>query len=556
MLKKLLVSLLSALLCISVVAETESQLNGIQNETDVKIDENGFVFVSPLKYHITSDSTAEVIKDYSYGKLESVVIPSEIQVDDHVYSVTSIGDRAFSYCSGLTSIEIPSSVTSIGISAFSGCSGLTSINVATDNAIYSSENGVLYDKNRTKLICVPGGKKGKFVVPSGVTSIGDYAFKDCSGLTSIEIPSSVTSIGNSAFSWCAGLTSIEIPSSVTSIEDGAFSGCSGLTSINVATDNQIYTSENGVLYDKKKTKLICVPGAKKGKFEIPSSVTSIESWAFSECGGLSRVKIPSSVTSIGVCAFTGCSGLTSIKIPSSVTNIGDYAFDRCSGLTSIKIPSGVTSIDNYSFPNCGGLKSIKIPSSVTYIGNGEFADCGNLKNIEVESGNSVYSSENGILYDKNKTKLICVPRGKTGKLVIPSGVASIGDNAFMWCRRLKNIEIPSSVTSIGDRTFWKCWSLMHIEIPSGVTSIGYEAFSECGELKNIEIPSGVTSIGDGAFSGCDGLTHIEIPSSVTSIGDNAFMWCKNLEIVIDNSKENVKVGSDAFMGCKSVKYLK
>ena len=143
MLKKLLVSLLSALLCISVVAETESQLNGTQNETDVKIDENGDVFVAPLKYHITSDSTAEVIKDGSYIKLESVVIPSEIRVDGHVYSVTSVGEETFFFCFRLKNVEIP----------------------------------------------------------SGVTSICKEAFYRCSGLTSIEIPSSVTSIGESAFSY-------------------------------------------------------------------------------------------------------------------------------------------------------------------------------------------------------------------------------------------------------------------------------------------------------------------------------------------------------------------
>ena len=523
MLKKLLVSLLSALLCISVVAEPEIQSDVNQNVNNITIDENGNVFVSPLKYHISSDSTAEVKKDYSYKKLESVVIPSEIRIGGHVYSVTSIGDYEFCWCDRLTHIEIPSRVTSIGNGPFSWCAGLTSINVATDNAIYSSENGVLYDKNRTKLICVPGGKKGKFVVPSGVTSIEYGAFRGCDGLTSIEIPSSVTSIGNEAFKGCNGLTSIKIPSGVTSIGNGAFEdcrgltnieipssvisignetfkGCAGLTSINVATDNSFYTSENGVLYDKNKTEFICVPGAMSGKFvvpsgvtsigygafwgcsgltsiKIPSSVTSIGDYAFYRCKGLTSIKIPSGVTSIGYEAFSGCSGLTSIKIPSGVTSIEDgvfyecnslanieipsgvtsigaYVFSGCSGLTNIKIPSGVTSIDNYLFPNCRGLKSIKIPSSVTYIGNGEFSDCGNLKNIEVESGNSVYSSENGILYDKNKTKLICVPRGKTGKLVIPSGVTKIGDYAFYRCKGLTNIKIPSGVTSIGDYAFF------------------------------------------------------------------------------------------------------
>lgn len=302
MLKKLLVSLLSALLCMSVVAETESQLNGNQNETDVKIDENGDVFVAPLLYHITSDSTAEVKSDDSYIELESVVIPSEIRIGGHVYSVTSIGDYAFCYCDRLTSIEIPSSVTSIEDGVFSGCSGLTSINVATDNAIYSSENGVLYDKNRTKLICVPGGKKGKFVVPSGVTSIGYGAFSGCSGLTNIEIPFGITEIEYDVFSGCSGLTSIRIPSSVTNIKSDAFYRCSGLTNI-----------------------------------EIPASVTNIGYGAFSDCSSLKNIKIPSSVTNIGKKAFYGCENLE-IVIDNSKENVivEENTFEGCKSVKFLK----------------------------------------------------------------------------------------------------------------------------------------------------------------------------------------------------------------------------
>ena len=336
MLKKLLVSLLSALLCMSVVAETESQLNGNQNETDVKIDENGDVFVAPLKYHISSDSTAEVIKDYSYKKLESVVIPSEIRVDGHVYSVTIIGEEAFSGCSGLTSIEIPSSVTSI-------------------------EYG---------------------------------AFKECSGLTSIKIPYGVTRIGERVFSYCDSLRNIEIPSSVTIIGANAFNYCSGLTNINVAKDNQIYTSENGVLYNKDKTELIRVPDAMSGKFVVPSGVTSIYYYAFSECSGLTHIEIPSSVTSISGYAFCECSGLTSIDIPSSVTYIGHYAFLGCSGLTSIKIPSSVTSIGKNAFLGCHALRSIEIPSSVTSIGFKAFMGCENLEIVIDNSKENVKVGEN------------------------------------------------------------------------------------------------------------------------------------------------------------------
>ena len=220
MLKKLLVSLLSALLCISVVAEPESQLNGTQNVSDAKIDENGDVFVSPLKYHISSDSTAEVIRDDSYKKLESVVIPSEIRVDGHVYSVTIIGNDAFRGCSGLRSIEIPSSVTSIGVWSFCGCGGLTSIEI-----------------------------------PSSVTSIGNSAFRDCSGFTNVIISSSVTSIGKFAFWGCRGLTSIEIPSSVTNIGGGAFYRCENLEIVIDNSKENISVGENA-FYGCKSVKFL------------------------------------------------------------------------------------------------------------------------------------------------------------------------------------------------------------------------------------------------------------------------------------------------------------
>jgi hypothetical protein len=258
MMKKLLVSLLSALLCISVAAEPEIQPDENQNMNNITIDENGNVFVSPLKYHISSDTTAEVIYDESYKELKSVVIPSKIQIDIFSYPLTSIGEL---------SIKIPSSVTSIGDGAFRDCSGLTSIEI-----------------------------------PSSVTSIGNNAFWGCSGLTSIKIPSSVTSIENEAFWNCHSLTSIDIPSSLTSIENDVFWNCCGLTSI-----------------------------------RIPSSVISIGNYAFSDCRALTSIKIPSSVTNIGVFAFKNCKNLDVI-IDNSEKNIsvGDYAFDDCKSVKFLK----------------------------------------------------------------------------------------------------------------------------------------------------------------------------------------------------------------------------
>ena len=237
--------------------------------------------------------------------LTSITIPN---------SVTSIGDGVFDGCTGLTSITIGNGVTCIGDSAFHGRTGLTSINVASDNNYYSDNNGVLFNKKKTELIKYPEGKsQTSYTIPNSVTSIGHLAFEDCTGLTSITIGNGVTSIGLGAFDSCTGLTSITIPNSVTSIGYYAFDGCTGLTSINVASDNNYYSDNNGVLFNKKKTELIRYPEGK--------SQTSYT--------------IPNSVTSIGACAFRDCTDLTSITIPNSVTSIGDGAFADCTGLKDV-----------------------------------------------------------------------------------------------------------------------------------------------------------------------------------------------------------------------------
>ena len=262
-----------------------------------------------------------------------IVLPSKIEGKP----VTSIGWRAFWYCSSLTSITIPNSVTSIDDLAFNGCEKLTQINVDTANTVYSSENGVLFNKEKTELIRYPAGKTD----------------------TAYAIPDSVTSIGWGTFSGCSSLTSITIPDSITSIGTCAFEGCKKLTQINVDKANTVYLSVNGVLFNKEKTELIRYPAGKTDTaYAIPDSVTSIGWGTFSGCSSLTSITIPDGVTSIGDLAFDGCNSLTSITIPNSVTSIGDEAFFLCSSLTSITIPDSVTSIEDSAFSGCSSLKDV------------------------------------------------------------------------------------------------------------------------------------------------------------------------------------------------------
>ena len=414
---------------------------------------------------------------------------------------------------------------------------------------------------------------------------GDYN----KAIKTVKIQNGVTSIGDYAFDNCTSLTSIEIPSGVTSIENYAFSNCTSLNSINVDKDNQSYSSEDGILFDKEKKKLITYPAGKKEKeYNIPSSVTSIGAGTFYGCRSLTRIEIPSSVTSIECLAFYGCTSLTSIEIPSSVTRIAAQVFYGCTSLTSIEIPSSVTSIGMWAFYNCTSLTSIEIPSSVASIGIYAFSRCVSLNSINVDKSNQEYSSEDGILFDKDKKELICYPAEKKEKEYnIPSSVTSIGTYAFGNCTNLTRIEIPSSVTSIGGGAFDNCTSLTRIEIPSSVTSIGTYAFSWCVSLNSINvdksnqeyssedgilfdkgktklitypagkkekeynIPSSVTSIGDYAFDNCTSLTRIEIPSSVTSIGREAFEKCERLTS-IEIPSSVTSIGWNAFAYCTSL----
>ena len=383
-----------------------------------------------------------------------------------------------------SSIIIPDTVTIIEGNSLSGIF-FSNIIVSPSNPVYESVDGVLFDKQQKMLVAYPGARTGAYQIPEGTTSIGEGAFSGCKRTSGVSIPLGVTEIGDYAFYWCKELTDVELPSGVTSIGEYALAGC-GFSDI-----------------------------------AIPDSITSIGYRAFSNCEKLTSISIPGSVTSIGASAFTNCSDLNSVIIPDSVTSIGYAAFYNCFSLTSITIPAGVTDIDGNPFMRSG------------------------IKEVVVASGNPMYATVDGVLFDKQQKKLLAYPSGRIGEYIVPEGTESISDGAFYWCEGLTGVKIPGSVTRIGDRAFFFCSRLASVNIPYSVTSIGKEAFYACGKLTRIDIPSSITSIEEEAFASCNGLTRVHIPDSVTSIGDRAFYGCDRLSSVVIPSSVTT-IGESAF----------
>ena len=280
------------------------------------------------------------------------IIPAEI---DGV-AVTSIDRYAFSGCTRLKSVTIPTSVTSIGYNAFGGCTSLASINIPT--SVTSIGDSVFY--GCTSLASID--------IPNSVTSIGFSAFYGCNSLASINIQNSVTSIGFSAFQGCTSLASIDIPNSVTRINHYAFSGCTSLASIDIP--NSVTSIGDSVFYGC--TSLASV--------DIPNSVTSIGDSVFSGCTSLTNVDLKS-CNYIKDYMFQGCTSLKNVTFSANLSSIGDFSFEGCKSLETINIPNKVSSIGNSAFSGCTALTTVYLPTSVKTIGNGAFRYCTSLADV-------------------------------------------------------------------------------------------------------------------------------------------------------------------------------
>lgn len=523
------------------------------NATSALARSHDFV-VNGIGYYLNKDGKSVTVTQKIGSYSGEVIIPNEIKYLNANLAVTSIDDRAFYDCSGLTSVTIPNSVKSIGNSAFCLCTGLTSVSI-----------------------------------PISVKSIGSDAFSNCSGITSVTIPDSVSNIGGGAFFNCSSLTSVIF--NAENCEDFSreiFPNCN-LTSLVIGEGVKRIPSY--FAYNQKSITDIT----------IPNTVTSIGESAFAGCSGLSSITIPNTVTSIGESAFAGCAGLSSITIPNNVTSIGSSAFSSCSGLSSVTIGNNLTTIgisafnrclsltsviynakncDDFSqetFKDCNltslvigedvkrlpsylaygqkKLTSIIIPDSVNYIGQCAFGACTGLTSVII--GENVTdicsgafagcSSITSVIFNAENCKDFSFPEspfnsGNLTTLIIGEGVKHIPSYFAYNQKSITDITIPNSVTSIGSSAFFGCSGLKAVNISdiaawceisfsneeSNPFYISKHLYVNGSEIHDLLIPKSVSSIGDFAFYGCSSLKSIHIQGSVSSVGTQAFYGCNGL----------------------------
>ena len=564
---------------------------------------------------------------YGCEKLTTVTIPNNIK---------TVAKRAFKSCTTLSTVTIGSGVTSMGNEVFDGCTALTSVTckaftppTITSNTFNSSHysnvtltvpvksksayqaadywknftkyasnnydfsNGGIYyaitGANTVEVVGKNGSSgnsySGSISIPTNVsyggvnysvTGIGDYAFKNSTGLTYLYIPSSITYLGNWAVSGCSALTSIVIPNSVTSVGTSVFMDCTNLTSVTIGS---------GL---KKIGRFMFIRCTALESITIPNTVTEIDYEVFQDCTKLKNVDIGSGVTAIGNLTFAGCTALQYVichaQTPPTVTNntfdsstyssaylyvpyskLNNYkAANYWKNFTTIRtvydfkvdgICYNKTSSNTVEVTSRGPLENrytngLTIPKTITVsgttytvnaIGEQAFLNCYDLTDVSL----NVNIKTIGKFAFAGCTKM-------TNVFSVPSGLTSIDYSAFLKCYALKSFNLPNNLKTIGNKAFEECIAFTSVNIPNSVTSLGYNAYAFCTALNTVKIGTGVTSLATQTFKGCTALTSIVVPDNITSISDCVFEGCTSLaEVTLGSGL--MALATTPFKGCTALR---
>lgn len=514
----------------------------------MQIDESSFLDSLNIKYNYYNGALYLGNEENPYRVLVSAVGNNVLSCSIHE-DAEIIASRAFSKCEKILSISFGKKIKRIGFRAFSECRNLDSV-FAADLAGWCEIEFDGYYANPLSAdgkFYVDGNLVSKVEIPSGVNSIGAYAFYNCFDITEVIIPDSVKEIGECAFSYCTSLESVQMGASVERIPPRAFDHCLSLENV--------------------------VFGA---------NVKAIDEYAFDSCSSIKVLDLGDSLETVGKAAFLRCRGIRELNIGSSIRTVDEEAFSECEGLKFLKMSDGIKSVGARAFYGCKSLISAEIPETVSHIGKEAFLDCFKLVEVvnrskfnirsgdddygcaglyamEVHNSESKIEALNGFYfysYNGDSRLLGVVESSKT--LVLPANFNGndyfVSDYAFFREKDINIVLIPKAVKAIGNYAFFECTSLSGVSMNEGVISVGDYAFYGCSALTSFTSVNSIQSIGASAFAQCTGLFNVKLADGVITVGEEAFYKCSSLQSVYVGGKVK-SFGTDAFKGCISLEIV-
>ena len=569
---------------------------------DYSISSNWEYYHNQIAHIVIEEGITDI--DYNvfhvYRKLRSIRLPG---------SLKTIGDHNFSSCANLTSLTLPEGLESIGEGVFQSC-GITTVSVPvslknvgewsfnsdklTDvyyagnhtqwsgiemgrwcgllsaDVHYADRDGTeetswFFDRTTGTLTVSGTGRMENFavnetpwenireqiqsvVIGEGITSVGHYAFFDCGNLKEVTIPATVTYIGRQAFDTFEDGLTIYYGSTEKAWENvwREYNGYAFENAMILFADNSGVCGIDAVWRFEPSTGTLTVTGTGKMRDYSWDGTPWI-----SLADNIRTVVVSPGITRIGDYAFEDCGNLTSVTLPDGLLEIGDAVFRSCTALKSIAIPSTVTGIEDGAFSETG-IREILIPAATVALGHDAFWACYELRAITVEAGNPAYLSEDGVLFDREKTTLIRYPAKKAEReYTVPESVRTILDGAFEENHNLERIQLPTGLETIGGWAFQANTALKEITIPDSVTSLGYGAFADCSALERAVVGKGVRDLQISTFGACSALTEVVLPDTLVNIWEQVFGDCVSLKrIVLPAGMTFVSDG--AFYGCSAL----